>query len=205
MNKKILVISPHIDDEVLGVGGYMAKKNISADVLLVNYTLERLYEHNAMKKIIGINNTFTLYDDKDGKNDQMASVDLIKYIDNMLEFNKYDELFIPYRSHHQDHQKIHDCCLAAIRLRQDVDPVPLVAMYEYPFINDTPTTGGHWYVDIEDTIDKKVNGFLENKSQVKRKPAPLNEESVRTLAQMRGMESGCEYAEKFYILRKITK
>ncbi len=75
MKKKILVISPHIDDEVLGVGGYMAKKNISADVLLVNYTLERLYEHNAMKKIIGINNTFTLYDDKDGKNEQMARVD----------------------------------------------------------------------------------------------------------------------------------
>jgi N-acetylglucosamine malate deacetylase 1 len=180
--KKILVISPHIDDEVLGVGGYMAKDHIEADVLLVNYTLERLYEHNNMKKIVGVNNTFTLYDDKDGKNDLMPSLDLIKYIDNLLEFNEYDELFIPYKSHHQDHQKIYDCCLAAIRLRQDVSPVPLVAMYEYPFINETPN-GGAWYVNIDNTINKKVEGFLENKSQLKRKPAPLNKESVLTLAK----------------------
>jgi LmbE family N-acetylglucosaminyl deacetylase len=202
--KKILVVSPHIDDEVLGVGGYMAKDNIEADVLLVNFTLERLYEHNKMKKIVGVNNTFTLYDDKDGKNDLMPSADLIAYIDNLLEVNHYDELFIPYRSHHQDHQKIHDCCMAAIRLRQDVVPVPMVAMYEYPFVN-SGIEGGAWYVDITDTIVQKMEGFLTNTSQIKRSPAPLNKKSIVTLARMRGMECGVEYAEKFYIVRKITK
>ncbi len=202
--KKILVISPHIDDEVLGVGGYMSKDNIEADVLLVNYTEERLVEHTNMKKIIGVEYTYTLYDDRDGKLDAYSNIYLIKQIDALLEMNKYSELFIPYRSHHQDHQKVHDCCLAAIRLRQDVDPVPLVALYEYPFINETPN-GGAWYVNIEDTINKKVNGFLENKSQIKRHPSPLSKESVLTLAKMRGMESGFKYAEKFYIIRKINK
>ena len=203
VKKKILVVSPHIDDEVLGVGGYMAKKFVEADVLLVNYTLERLYEHNAMKKILGVNNTFTLYDNKDGVNDQIPSIDIIKYLDNLLEFNDYDELFIPYRSHHQDHQKIHDCCISAIRLRQDVNPVPLVCMYEYPFVSNERIEGGAWYVDIGDTIDHKVAGFECNESQIKNFPAPLNGESIRTLAKMRGMESGLHYAEKFYILRKI--
>ena len=202
--KKILVISPHIDDEVLGVGGYMSKDYVKADVLLVNYTEERLVEHINMKKIIGIETTYTLYNDRDGKLDAYSNIYLIKEIDEILEKNKYDQLFIPYRSHHQDHQIVHDCCLAAIRLRQDVEPIPLVAMYEYPFINETPN-GGAWYLNIEDTINKKVNGFLENKSQLKRYPSPLSKKSVLTLARMRGMESGFKYAEKFYIIRKINK
>ena len=94
--------------------------------------------------------------------------------------------------------------MAAIRLRQDVVPVPMVAMYEYPFVN-SGIEGGAWYVDITDTITQKMEGFLTNTSQIKRSPAPLNKKSIVTLARMRGMECGVEYAEKFYIVRKITK
>lgn len=206
-SKKILIVSPHIDDEVLGCGGLMAKDEVTADIVNVTYTEERLEEQNEMLKRLGKLETtgrYNLLEGGDGLLDTTSRVDLTTALDDILARTMYDGLYIPYRSHHQDHQFVYDSCMSAIRLKQS-RPVPVVALYEYPFVqSDVPSTGA-WYVNIGDTIDKKVHAFEANKSQVKSSPSPLNENGIRTLARMRGMECGLEYAEKFYLIRCISE
>jgi len=204
--KKILIVSPHIDDEILGCGGLMAKDDVVADIVNVTYTEERLNEQDEMLERLGKIKTtgrYNLLKKFDGLLDTTARLDLTTALDNIIGNKTYDAMYIPYRSHHQDHQFVYDSCMAAIRLKQS-RPVPLVALYEYPFVqSDVPSTGA-WYLNIEDTIDKKVHAFEANKSQVKKSPSPLNENGIRTLARMRGMECGLEYAEKYYLIRCIS-
>jgi hypothetical protein len=60
------------------------------------------------------------------------------------------------------------------------------------------------YVDISNSINKKLEAFKLYKSQNKKSPSPLTVESVKTLAAMRGMQCGKEYAELIYV-QKIIK
>ena len=78
------------------------------------------------------------------------------------------------------------------------------ALYEYPFItyNDV-LQGGLFYYDITEYIDKKVELFYLYKTQIKKSPSPLNEEGVKVLARMRGLECGRKYAEMFYVQKMV--
>ena len=57
MKKKILILSPHADDEILGCGGFIAKyskKNYDISVLILtnaNNGAPEIYSSNVIKKV----------------------------------------------------------------------------------------------------------------------------------------------------------
>ena len=57
------------------------------------------------------------------------------------------------------------------------------------------------YHDISDVIDDKIKLFELYKSQIREKPSPLNSNGVKSLAQIRGLEFGVDYAEMFYVIK----
>ena len=214
-SKKILVIAPHADDEVLGCGGYLLhQKEEGAKIKIVIGTIGgedirqnfqvRYEEFLSVCTRLEADWAAPLYRDRDAKLDTIPSYNLTTAIDGVVDDFKPDEIFINYRSQHQDHMKMYDCAMASMRLREGYMP-KLVALYEYPFVMDGMdiVKGGKMYHDISDNITEKIELFNLYKSQVRESPSPLNGKGIITLASVRGMECGVKYAEKFYIQKMI--
>lgn len=212
--KKILVIAPHGDDEVLGCGGYLLQQSKEgAEIHIIFGTIGgadkrqsfavRLTESKAVAERIKAHLVY-LYPNMDALLDTLPSRDIITRLDEEIDKVRPDEIFVNYRSHHQDHIKMYDCAIASIRLREGYSP-RLVALYEYPFVTDgmDMIKGGKMYCNITDVIDEKVALFNLYASQIRQTPSPLNEKGIKKLASIRGMECGMEYAEKFYIQKMI--
>ncbi len=212
--KTIMVIAPHADDEVLGCGGYLLHQvKTGARVVIVLGTIGGTNEkqnfemrHTEAKQVnerLGAE-WFFLFKDMDAMLDTVPSLEITAKLDNYIEQYRPDEIFINYRSRHQDHIKMYDCAMAAMRLKEGYMP-KLIALYEYPFVSDglDIVRGGKIYHDISDNIDEKVALFNLYASQVKAAPSPLNEDGIKSLASIRGLECGMKYAEMFYVQKML--
>lgn len=215
MKKKILVIAPHADDEVLGCGGYLLHQSREgAEIHIAIATIggtDRLQNIDVRKKeflevcqiLDATGHCF--YENKDAELDSVSHKDLTTKIDNLINEIRPDELFVSFKSRHQDHIKVYNCAMASIRLRVGYNP-KFVALYEYPFITgdlQNPVRGGNMFHDISDVINEKVALFKCYKSQVKESPSPLNEGGIKALANYRGLSIGVQYAEMFYVQKMI--
>jgi len=212
--KTIMVIAPHADDEVLGCGGYLLHQvKDGARIVVVLGTIGginerqnfemRLAEATQVNERMGAE-WFYLFKDKDAMLDTVPSLEITAKLDNYIEQYRPDEIFINYRSRHQDHIKMYDCAMASMRLKEGYMP-KLIALYEYPFVSDglDIVRGGKIYHDISDNIDDKVALFNLYASQVKDAPSPLNESGIKSLASIRGLECGMKYAEMFYVQKML--
>lgn len=208
--KKILVISPHADDEVLGCAGYLLhQKALGAEIRIVIGTIggkdkRQDFEtrHAEFKSVIAslqVDGEY-LYKNKDAELDTVLSRDLVTRLDKIIDDFRPDEVFYNVSSRHQDHVKLYNCTKASLRLREGYSP-KVVAQYEYPFTSDglDMPAGGKWYHEITDVIDEKVKLFGLYKTQIRKSPSPLNEDGIKSLARQRGVECGKKYAELFYI------
>lgn len=212
---KILVIAPHADDEVLGCGGYLLHKaKEGAEIHILIATIggkdkrqvyeERIAEFDNVCKSLNAEGV-VLYQNKDAELDTVSTFELVTLIDKAIDGIKPDEIFISYKSRHQDHIKLYQCALTSIRLREGYMP-KFVALYEYPFVSDGFDTidGGKMYHDISDNIEDKVKLFSCYKSQIRKSPSPLNEGGIKRLASYRGLDIGVDYAELFYVQKMIV-
>ncbi len=213
-NKKILVIAPHADDEVLGVGGYLLHQQaLGAEIMIVIGTIGgtdvrqnfdvRMAEFRAVCERLGARGE-VLFHNMDTLMDTLPAFEITSRLDKIVDAFRPDEIFINYRSLHQDHIKLYECALASMRLREGYSP-RLIALYEYPFATTQvgPIGGGYMYHDITDCIEEKVALFELYTTQIRQSPSPLNREGVLALARIRGVECGTEYAEKFYVQKMM--
>ena len=214
MAKRILVISPHADDEILGCGGYLtSQRNEGCEIHIAYATIGikgnpekeqcRFKEAEEVCRRLGASHQILL-ENHDGELDMVPTRFFVSQYDAIFDAFRPDELFINYPSWHQDHKKIYDSAMASLRFRQGFMP-SFVALYEYPFIlnQNINVSGGLWYHDITKTLDEKIEIFELYKSQIKKSPSPLNPEGVRQLAMVRGTECGVKYAELFYLQKMV--
>ena len=214
MSKRILVISPHADDEILGCGGYLAsQRDEGSEIHIVYATIGikgdpvkeagRIVEAQEVCKRLHASHQI-LIENCDGELDMVPTRFFVSQYDSIFDSFKPDELFINYPSWHQDHKKIYDSAMASLRLRQGFMP-RFVALYEYPFIlnQNIIISGGLWYHDISDSLDEKIELFNIYKTQIKPAPSPLNPAGIRQLAMVRGTECSLKFAELFYLQKMI--
>ena len=214
MSKRILVISPHADDEILGCGGYLAsQRDEGSEIHIVYATIGikgdpvkeagRIIEAEEVCKRLHASHQI-LIENCDGELDMVPTRFFVSQYDSIFDSFKPDELFINYPSWHQDHKKIYDSAMASLRLRQGFVP-RFVALYEYPFIlnQNIIISGGLWYHDISDSLDEKIELFNIYKTQIKPAPSPLNPAGIRQLAMVRGTECSLKFAELFYLQKMI--
>lgn len=210
---KNIIIAPHADDEVLGCGVFM--QNNETDVVIMAIGEYVTYEHRssdvdlrmdelkACHKALGVNKT-TILSDLEGTLDTISESKIVGWLDAILS-EGYDRVFMPYPSRHIDHRVTYNAVLASLRLRAGKQQEKEVYLYEYPFIMgaDHLKGGGVFLPCSELEIMNKVQAFEMYKSQIKPSPSPLNKNGILTLAKMRGMEIGREYAEKYYLQTMI--
>jgi LmbE family N-acetylglucosaminyl deacetylase len=216
--ERILIIAPHSDDEVLGCGGLIERAcSLGNNVKVVIAALgETTFWHSGItvtadirKKelsdallYLGCRDFEVMYDDKEAVLDTIPQKDLVSKIDEILMSFQPSMVFIPYPSFHQDHKALFNACMASLR-PQPGHHYKLIAMYEYPLIvwqypqiNNT----GVLFLDLGEKVDRKVEAMRKHVSQLRDPKHLISPENVKKWAEKRGMENGCQYAEKYYIL-----
>ena len=100
----------------------------------------------------------------------------------------------------KDHQIM--CEVAKIVGRPKKKPISLLGME----IANTSAWNGqafpaNFYVDITETIAQKIKAFSFYQNEVTHFPYPYSLKGIEVLAQYRGMEAGCLYAEAYQVIR----
>jgi N-acetylglucosamine malate deacetylase 1 len=204
--KRIMVISPHPDDESIGCGGTISKHVANGDTVHVELltsgekgghglgenetALMREAEADAAAKILGIAH-IEFYRQDDGALSSSRQLDHM--LASRIEKLKPDVVYIPHpQEQHPDHQPVATILRRAIRKAQVADP-PRVLAYEIW----TPLQQLDEIVDITQYLETKLKAIAAYGSQCRVMDFVS---AARGLARYRGeMHSwpGGEYAEVF--------
>lgn len=223
MNKRILVIAPHPDDEILGCGGMMLK-NIKLGnevfVCIVTKGYPPLFKEERIKKnsedaischaSIGVKESFFL----DFPSTKLETIDRAKMNDKILEVIKKvnpDEVYIPHWGDMQrDHQVVAEACMVAVRPKYKPQ---VKRVYSYETLSETgwnaPNIQNEFipnvFVDISDFLEDKKKALSMYTLQIADYPDPRSMEAVEALAKYRGALMHMKAAEAFTLIRELKK
>lgn len=203
-----LIISPHVDDEVLGCSGFLDKYTTvlhcgCADVQKHgNKTFtreERFLEFERIKRATGCRNIPQKFAVNSYHTQLNALISLFEFYINA---EKYDMVFIPHPSYNQDHRAVYEAALVALRPHDINHFAPKVLVYEQEHVlfwnHNYKVFNPNYFIGID--IERKLELYNMLTSQVRSFRSP---EHLRAMAKVRGGQAHCEYAEAFEVLRWI--
>jgi len=216
----VLVIAPHMDDEVLGCGGVLCRHMDAGDKIWVIFIACRIYDHKfdedknkiekthslKAKEILNYNEAIFL-DMNDEKLD-VCIQEIIIPLEKHIERIKPEIVYIPFKGdNNQDHRAVFDA--TRVVLRSSVTPfIKKVLMYEVPSSTEQspPLIENvflpNYYVNIKEYFDTKIQALRCYETEKRNFPHPRSDKALKVLAQKRGTEIGFEYAEAFMIIRE---
>ncbi len=224
MNKKILVIVAHPDDEILGVGGTILKHAAEGDevsaLILGDGVLsrstatradikEREKQAEQVSKKLGFKNLF-LEKLPDNQFDSVSLLSIAKIVEKYIDKIKPD---IVYTHHSGDLNIDHKLTFQAVITVCRPQPgffVKKILTFETLSATEWETSGSektfvpNFYNNIGNFIDKKIEAMKIYKDEMRPYPHPRSYEGVEILAKFRGMTSGYKYAEAFEIVRELN-
>ncbi len=227
--KKILIIAAHPDDEVLGCGGLIAKrvskKNKVRVVFLAEgvtsrYSKDNLKSPEVIKKSKKRNdNAFSalrqlgirkkdvyISENPCCRLDDFNQLEIIKLIEKHIKQFKPNEIFTHSHSDTNiDHRIAYQATVTATRPVYNFK-IDLVASFEVLSStewNYTKSFTPNYFEDISGFIKKKINAMRQYKDELRPFPHPRSIESIKSLSNYRGVQSGYENAEAFQIIRIV--
>lgn len=214
---RIVVIAPHNDDEILGVGGTMAKfAKKGAEVIVCEVTAGELdnelvqrqkREAIASHELMGVKTHFMDLPVVGLK--EMPTTALNAAFQQHLLRLAPDIVFLPHRGDmHIDHRMTIEAAMVALR---PVTFPRLKGIYAYETLSETdwntPSTDNAFiptmFVDITDEIDVKLEAMKCHASQLCEYPHPRSLEAMKALAMHRGATVCKAYAEAFMVIREV--
>jgi LmbE family N-acetylglucosaminyl deacetylase len=216
---RMLVISPHPDDCILGAGGTMmrfVKAGGEVTVLTVAVQQPSLYPEELFHRIIeeaktahsmiGVKESIFLNRPTLSLG-EMPHVELNQRIGDCVDKVRPAIVLIPYFDRHIDHRACFDSAMVACRPIGSGCGIELVAAYEvlssthYNAPHLEPNFTPNWIVDVSDCIDTKIEAVKCCSSQIDEMPHRRSAEAARALALFRGSQAGVAFGEGFHILR----
>ena len=220
--RKILVFAPHPDDEILGVGGTIArniKEGNEVYICIVTKALPPLFndkefcrrnEGDAKEchKFLGIKKTFFL-DFPAADLESVKRFNLNGRILDIVREVQPDEVYIPHIGDMQkDHQIVVDACMVALRPKYFPQIKRILA---YETLSETewnlPNVSNAFipnvFIDISDTLGIKKKALSFYSLQVSPYPDSRSEGAVEALARYRGALMHWEAAEAFMLIREL--
>ena len=217
---RILIIAPHMDDEVLGMGGTIIRHVKAGDVVCVVFCANRVYNHVfdekvyesekkcalAAKKILRYQEVafLGLHDERLDTSVQNVLVPLEHIYD---EFQP-DVLYSCYwGDNNQDHRGVFEASRILARPANS-NPVKKFLLYEVPSSTEqTPQSrfsyAPNLYVDICSNLELKLKAFACYEKESREFPHPRSPEGISLLAKYRGVQSGLKSAEAFMLMREV--
>lgn len=205
--ERIFVLAPHTDDGELGCGGFIAKHLTSgSEIFYVAFStcsqslpkdqpVDTLsLECTAATKALGIDPSRLIFFDFTVRHLQSKRQEILEEL--ILLKNQYQPttVLLPAQHDvHQDHQAIYEEGLRAFKNST-------ILGYELPWNNwrFQPT---YFETLSEENLSAKVKALREYKSQEQR--SYMQESFIRSLAVVRGIQSGTPLAEAFEVYRMI--
>lgn len=218
---RVLVIAPHPDDEIIGVGGTIAKRTQVGDevyVCVVTKGQEPMFKKDFIEqgrkecKIadtkLGVTETIFM-DFPAVMLETVPRHELNGKIAEVIQRLKPEEIFIPHRGDMQlDHQIVVDAVMVAVRPRGKYYPK---RVYAYETLSETgwnvPNVVNEFiptvYEDISDFLESKLQAMRIFESQLGYFPAARSIEAIEALAKFRGATVNVKAAEAFSLIREI--
>jgi LmbE family N-acetylglucosaminyl deacetylase len=219
MKKKILILSPHADDEILGCGGFISKYSRSdyhIYVLILTNANKGAPEIYSTQKIKQIRDEAKIANNFIGTKklffENLPALNLNNYpiykISNIInnyiaEINPEIVLIPSINDIHDDHKIIFQAAKVSMRLNKKSN---LKKILSYEVLSETEwnenekSFNPNYFVNLEKSdINKKVKAFLKYKSQVKKFPHPRSKEAIINLSKVRGSQVFMKYAEAFKV------
>ena len=225
---KVLIIAAHPDDEVLGVGGTIAKytsKGIEVSLLIVtdgstsqyrnDPKLQEIMEEKKLETrkaadILGIKNIY--YGNlPDMKLDTVPHIEINKVIENVIEEEKPTIVFTHFGGDvNKDHQIVFESTLVACRPVSD-QIVKKIFLYSVPSSTEWNVQTAHtafmpnWYENIEgDFAEKKYAAMSCYEEELREYPHPRSIEYLENADISEGNRVGRLSAESFMLVRNIV-
>lgn len=222
---KALVLAPHADDEVLGMGGTIARfADEGKQVVVAILTGHGKYKHplwepelwdrirqEAKQSCAGLGVSDVIFRELPAAClDHVPAWEINRIVSDVLREVQPEEVYIPFcHDLHQDHQAIAYAATVACRPYLGVGrQVKRVLAYETlsethlapPYL--APAFQPNVFIDISSYLDKKIEAMRAYESQLQADHLPRSIEALRALARFRGTHIGVEAAESFVLLRE---
>jgi LmbE family N-acetylglucosaminyl deacetylase len=220
--RRVLCIGAHPDDEVLGVGGTLARHaDAGGEVYVLIFSegeeakveaarsVTRVESALAAAAVLGVRDV-SFFDFPDQKLDVVPFIDVIKPIEAALQRLRPEVVY----THHggdanTDHQLIFKATYAACRpMTRIAAPVERLLTFETPSSTDQAPQIGEYifgpnaFVDVEPVWEKKLRALACYGSELVDGVHPRSYDYVDALARMRGGYAGMRYAEAFSVVRE---
>jgi len=223
--QRLLVVSPHADDESFGCAGTIAKiKKLGGEVYILVMSVGDLKIYNANNDIVSgdtrtkefekvaeflnIDGYDIAYTDTDThlRLDAVPQRDLINIIEKKskvaLDNIHPTMVALPAISYNQDHVATFKAGFTACRPHDPtVKSFPrIVLSYDNQTLfwnTDYDKFHPNFYVDISEYLDAKLNALSLHKSQLRHSPHHCSIENMEYLARTRGHEISVSAAEAF--------
>jgi LmbE family N-acetylglucosaminyl deacetylase len=229
MNRVILVLAAHPDDEVLGMGGTIARYAAMQDMVHIVVAAEGATARDASRdvhaskaeiddlqiaarkaaSILGAQSVRFL-GFPDNRCDSIDRLDLIKAVEQVVLELRPDTVYV----HHCgdvniDHRRLHEAAFTACR-PQPNHPVrrllsfETVSSTEWAPANSLPPFLPTVFVDVSRHWMTKVAALGAYEHELRPWPHARSITALEQLARWRGASVGIEMAEAFMLLREVT-
>lgn len=222
--RKVIVISAHPDDEILGVGGTLLKHKKNGDILAwliitvvseeYGFTKERVNsrneEINQVGNMVGFTFVYNLNYPTMSLNSDIIN-EMIPKISTVFSEFQPEIIYVMNRSDaHSDHRYTFEAVMACTKSFR-FPYIKRVLMYEC--ISETEFAPQlpekvfipNYFVDISEFFDKKLEIMQVYQSELGEHPFPRSNKNIEALATFRGATVGVKFAEAFQLLKFIDK
>lgn len=223
--RKILVVAAHPDDEVLGVGGSIARwvrKGWDVKIAILGEGATSRYnkrkkvnrledlKRQAIKaaKILGAEEPH-FFNLPDNRFDSLDIIDIIKPIEKLINSYHPDIVATHFRGDlNIDHRRTAEAVLVATRPAGGFMPEKVLS-FEVPsstgwnFHNNLNAFNPNIFINISKTLDLKIKAMEAYEDEIRSFPHPRSSESLKARAIYWGSVSGLSAAEPFMLLREI--
>lgn len=227
MMNRILVVAAHPDDEILGLAGTIRKHVNKGDkvyCLVLGEGMTSRVNHRAdihqeviaslhkqtlkAAEIIGFEEVF-FSNFPDNRFDSVDLLDIIKEVDKYAQYVKPNIIY----THHYgdlniDHRKTFEAVITACRpvARYTVKEIycfETPSSTEWNFQYGDNTFKPNLFIDIEDTLQAKLDAMSCYKTELGEYPHPRSLKALEVIASRWGIVVGRQYAEAFELIRKV--
>ena len=219
---KVLVVAPHMDDEVLGCGGAIARHVDAGDSVQVCVVCNRAYNHTyddaaiaaekrsaqAARAVLGYGELCFL--DLPDEKLYAHLQETITGIELIVAEVQPDLLYTAFGGDpHQDHKAVAQA--VNVVLRAGAAPsVKRALAFEVPSGTDQahPGTGESFaptvFVGVEAQLDRKLKAMQAYGREMRAFPHPRSLDMLTAKARSRGAQAGLAAAEAFVLLKEVV-
>lgn len=221
--RRILVVAAHPDDEVLGLGGTLARHADQGDEIHILILAEgatsrqgegaeavaHLRQVAARAAAILGARPPRFAGLPDNRMDSLDLLDVTQVVEAVVEEVKPDVVY----THHggdlnRDHRVTHEAVVTACR---PLPGAPRRALFAFETVSSTewasPAVGEAFrparFVDISASFDRKMRALAEYACEMRPFPHARSLLAVEALARLRGSQAGLDAAEAFVLLHEV--